>query len=207
MMQPEQLLSFLTAAGTLKQTLRHCYTAPERRESVADHSWRLALMAYLCADEYEGIDLSRLLVFCLVHDLGEAVTGDIPAFDKTQTDEKTEDAAIAALLDTLPEPVRGRLKTLFVEYAAQNSDEARLCLALDKLEALHSHNEAPLDTWLPLEYDLQMTYGEREAAFSPYTAELRAVLNEATRRKVAAGREGTDAPPHSAFAHSKSKAD
>lgn len=184
-MLPEQLLDFLTAAGRLRVTPRHCYTAPDRRESVADHSWRLVLMAYLCAEEFPGIDLGKLLTFAAIHDLGEAVTGDIPAFVKTEAQEETEDRAIDGLINMLPEPARGRLHALFDEYEAQSSPEARLCLALDKLEALHAHNESDIATWLPLEYDLQLTYGAEQAAFSAYTEALRAELNARTRRKIA----------------------
>lgn len=184
-MQPEKLLAFLTAAGRLRVVTRHNFTAPDRQESVADHSWRLVLMACLCAEEYPGIDLGKLLTFAAIHDLGEAVTGDIPAFVKTDAQRATEARAIDGLVDTLPEPARSRLAALFDEYEAQTSTEAQLCLALDKLEALHSHNEADIATWLPLEYDLQLTYGEREAAFSSYTSQLRAALNDATRRKIA----------------------
>ena len=185
-MLPESLLDFLSAAGRLRVIPRHCYTAPDRRESVADHSWRLVLMAYLCAEEYPGIDLGKLLTFAAIHDLGEAVTGDIPAFVKTEAQEETEDRAIDQLVNTLPEPARSRLSRLFDEYEAQESLEARLCLALDKLEALHAHNESDISTWLPLEYDLQLTYGAEEAAFSPYTGRLRAALNEVSRKKIAA---------------------
>ena len=184
-MQPEQMLEFLTRVGNLKVIPRHCYTAPDRRESVADHSWRLVLMAYLCAEEYPDIDLGKLLTFAAIHDLGESVTGDIPAFVKTEAQEATEDRAIDQLVNTLPEPARSRMHALFDEYEAQSSLEAKLCLALDKLEAVIQHNESDISTWLPLEYDLQLTYGAEEAAFSPYTEELRAVLNAATRKKIA----------------------
>ena len=184
-MQPEQMLEFLTRVGNLKVIPRNCYTAPDRRESVADQSWRLVLMAYLCAEEYPDIDLGKLLTFAAIHDLGESVTGDIPAFVKTEAQEATEDRAIDQLVNTLPEPARSRMHALFDEYEAQSSLEAKLCLALDKLEALHAHNESDIATWLPLEYDLQLTYGAEEAAFSPYTEELRAVLNAATRKKIA----------------------
>lgn len=184
-MKPEKMLDFLTFAGRLRTVPRHCYTAPDRRESVADHSWRLVLMAYLCAEEYPGIDLGKLLTFAAIHDLGEAVTGDIPAFVKTEAQEQTEDRAIDSLVNTLPAQAREKLSALFDEYERQDSLEAKLCLALDKMEAVLSHNESDITTWLPLEHDLQLTYGAEEAAFSPYTEELRAALNADTRRKIA----------------------
>ena len=184
-MQPEQMLEFLTRVGNLKVIPRHCYTAPDRRESVADHSWRLVLMAYLCAEEYPDIDLGKLLTFAAIHDLGESVTGDIPAFVKTEAQEATEDRAIDQLVNTLPEPARSRMHALFDEYETQSSLEAKLCLALDKLEALHAHNESDIATWLPLEYDLQLRYGEENVKFSPWFQTLKSEIDDWTRRKIA----------------------
>ena len=55
---------------------------------------------------------------------------------------------------------------------------------MDKLEALIQHNEADLSTWIPLEYDLQMTYGTKECSFSEYINELRNVVREDSRKKA-----------------------
>ncbi len=57
--------------------------------------------------------------------------------------------------------------------------------ALDKCEALLSHNEADISTWLPLEYELQLTYGQKESSYFPFTRELRRELEEDSRRKIA----------------------
>jgi putative hydrolase of HD superfamily len=67
---------------------------------------------------------------------------------------------------------------------AKETPEARLYKALDNMEAVLSHNEASLDTWIPLEYTLNLTYGEENAAFSPYTRELRAALAVQTKQKI-----------------------
>jgi len=72
-------LEFLRAAERLKDTLRSAYTVNGRTESVADHSWRLTLLVMTFADRLPGMDLLRLLKICIIHDLGEAVDGDIPA--------------------------------------------------------------------------------------------------------------------------------
>ena len=89
-MEPEKLIETLAVAERLKDATRHCYTSRGRRESVAEHSWRITLMAYLVSDEFPEADLKKLMKMCLIHDLGEAFTGDIPTFEKSEKDEEKE---------------------------------------------------------------------------------------------------------------------
>ena len=117
----------------------------------------------------------------------EAFTGDIPAFSKTETHEEIERAAIAGWLAALPAPFSQRLTALFAEFEAQETQEARLCKALDKMETLIQHNEALLSTWLPLEYQLNFTYGQAQTDGDPYLEGLRAAVNQATREKIDQG--------------------
>ncbi len=183
-MEDRTLLDFLKKAENLKNSPRHSWTSSGRRESVAEHSWRLALMAYLMKDEYPDLDLSKVMLMGIVHDLGEAVTGDIPAFLKTEEDEEVENRAIAQLFSDLPETYRRELADLFSEMEARETPEAKLYKALDKLEALIQHNEADISTWLPLEYDYQMTYGTEECAFDEYICHLRETVREDSREKI-----------------------
>lgn len=186
-MEQREFLDFLSVAEKLKCNTRHSWTSSGRHESVAEHSWRLAMMAYLLKDEFPGVDIGRVIVMALWHDMGEAVTGDIPAFLKTEQDEAAEDDAVAGLLARLPEKKRGEVSVLFAEMHARQTPEARLYKALDKLEALIQHNEADLSTWLPLEYDLQMTYGTKECENFPYLKELRDLVREDSRNKSLQG--------------------
>ena len=94
-MRPSELLAALHTAEKLKDTTRHCYTSSGRHESVAEHSWRIALMAFFLRDEFPGADMDKVTRMCLIHDLGECFTGDIPAFDKTAQDESTEEALLS----------------------------------------------------------------------------------------------------------------
>ena len=103
-MDARTLLDFLNLAERLKCNTRHSYTSSGRHESVAEHSWRLALMAYLVSGQYPRLDMNRVIKMCLVHDLGEAVTGDIPAFVKTEGNERDEARALREVVDKLPEP-------------------------------------------------------------------------------------------------------
>lgn len=192
-MDARALIDFLRVAARLKDATRHCWTAGGRQESVAEHSWRTALMAMLMADEFPGVDIDRVVRMCLVHDLGEAVTGDIPAFLKTDADRAVEGRAVDTLIAGLPEPWPERLSALFDEMEALQTPEAKLYKALDRMEAIQSHNECNAETWLPLEYDLNLTYGAKEAAFSPYLTALRAemrkdteaIIDDAKRRGIA----------------------
>ena len=183
-MRPEQLIEFLGVVEKLKCNTRHSWTSSGRRESVAEHSWRLSLFAMLCADEYPDLDMNKVIRMCIIHDLGEAITGDVPSFEKTEQNEMTEKEAWDTLLTRLPEPYKSEFSALYAEMEARETPEARLYKALDNMEAVISHNEASLDTWVPLEYTLNLTYGEETAAWSPYTQSLREELRAQTAQKI-----------------------
>ena len=183
-MQPGALIEFLGVVEKLKCNTRHSWTTSGRRESVAEHSWRLSLFAMLCADEYPDLDMNKVVRMCIIHDLGEAITGDVPSFEKTETNEMTEREAWDQLICMLPTPYAGEFAALYAEMEAKKTPEAKLYKALDNMEAVISHNEASLDTWIPLEYELNLTYGEENAAWSPYTRALRAYLAAQTKQKM-----------------------
>lgn len=183
-MDIQAYLDFLNIAEKLKCNTRHSYTSSGRHESVAEHSWRLAMMAYLVGDEFPEVDIDRVIQMCLFHDMGEAVTGDIPCFEKNSSDEAVEDEAVTWLLKQLPMPYRQNVELLFREMREQQTAEAKLYKALDKLEALIQHNEADISTWIPLEYELQMTYGTKECEFSEFLKKLRDIVREDSVRKI-----------------------
>ena len=183
-MEAKELLRVLHTAERLKDETRHCYTSGGRRESVAEHSWRLALTALFLRDEFPALDMDRVIRMCLIHDLGECFTGDIPSFLKSGGDEERERSALETWVASLPAPYSVELKTLDAEMDALETDEARLYKALDKIEAVIQHNEADIATWLPLEYDLQLAYGLDECAHTPYMKALREAVADDTRRKI-----------------------
>ena len=183
-MQPTELLNILHTAEKLKDTTRHCDTSGGRRESVAEHSWRIALMAFFLRDEFPRLDMDKVLQMCLIHDLGECFTGDIPSFLKSGGDEERERSALETWVASLPAPYSVELKTLYAEMDALETDEARLYKALDKLEAVIQHNEAPISTWLPREYALNLTYADENVAFSPYLTALREAVRDETKAKI-----------------------
>jgi len=186
-MQSRALIDFLGIIRKLKINNRHIWSLSDRQESVAEHSWRLAVMALLVAGEFPEIDTEKVVKMCLIHDFGEALTGDIPSFLKTKHDEEKEDSAIADLLKQLPEDLAEEFAALFTEMAELSTSEAKLFKALDKMEAVISHNESPLDTWLELEYTENLTYGSEEAAHSEYLTKLREEIKKDSIRKIAEG--------------------
>src|SRR5215213_1782271 len=144
-MEPSDLarvLNFLRASERLKVTPRSAYTSDGQQESVADHTWRLCLMALVLAPEFPAVDFAKLVKICVVHDLGEAVGGDVPAPEQARRraageatgkgDDERRD--LITLLQPLPAGLKTELALLWDEYEAAATAEAKLAKALDKLE-------------------------------------------------------------------------
>ncbi len=144
-------------------------------------------MAYWMKDAFPDADINRVVLMCILHDLGEAFTGDIPVFAKTEADEQRETALLDAFVRSLPEPFAAEMSELYREIAEQATTEARLFRAIDGLEALIQHNESALSTWLPGEYALNTTYAEDRMAFSDYLTAFRQIVREETVKKIDAG--------------------
>ena len=183
-MDAREYLEILHVAERLKDTPRHCTTSQGRTESVAEHSWRISLMAFLLKSEFPDLDMDKVTRMCLIHDLGECFTGDIPTFLKTDTDRETEDSLLDRWVRNLPEPLSREMSALYREMDAQQTGEAKLYKALDKLEALIQHNESPLDTWSENEFDLNKRYAFDAVAFSDWLTALRNEILFDTLEKI-----------------------
>lgn len=184
-MSPKDYLAIVHCVAGLKERTRHAWMKSGRQESVAEHSWRMALMAYFLRDEFPTADLTRVLLMALLHDVGEVFTGDIPTFEKTDADRAREHELRDEWIDALPAPYAAEVRSLFTEMDAMETEEAKIVKALDRMEAVITHNEGDPHTWLPLEYDLQRTYGVKEAAFTPVLKELRAEVNREVDEVIA----------------------
>ena len=184
-MSPKEYLAIVHCIAGLKERTRHAWMKSGRQESVAEHSWRMALMAYFLRDEFPTADLTRVLLMALLHDMGEVFTGDIPTFEKTDADRAREHELRDEWIDALPAPYAAEIRSLFAEMDAMETEEAKIVKALDRMEAVITHNEGDPHTWLPLEYDLQRTYGVKEAAFTPVLKELRAEVNREVDEVIA----------------------
>ena len=188
-MDPRAFLDILHVAERLKDTPRHCTTTHRRTESVAEHSWRVSLMAFLLRKEFPEADMDKVVKMCLVHDLGECFTGDIPTFLKTDGDRAVEDSLLGRWVRSLPPEVSAEMDALFREMDAQETVEAKIYKSLDKLEALIQHNESPLDTWSENEFALNKTYAFDTVAFSPWLTALRQEILQDTLEKISSAPE------------------
>jgi putative hydrolase of HD superfamily len=191
----EGVLTFLRAAERLKTVTRSGWTSAGTRESVAEHTWRLCLMAMVLYGGASGIDLARLLKMCLIHDLGEAIRGDVPAPAQAGGGDKAaqERADLLELTVSLPPDLRQEILDLWDEYEAADSSVARLAKGLDKLETILQHTQGmnPAD----FDYAFNLRYGQQYTDADPLLSALRKRLDQDTARRA---NEGTGHRPASA---------
>lgn len=190
-MTPEALggcLSFLQHAEKLKDTLRSAHTSSGRQESTADHTWRLCLMAMVFEREFEGIVFEKLLKLCIIHDLGEAINGDIPAILQQPDHNKAvqERCDLETLLEPLDEPRRTEFLALWDEYEQVSSPEAVIAKGLDKLETLIQHNQGKNPP--NFDYLFNLSYGCQYTSNHPLLSAMRHLIDEETRQHAAGSR-------------------
>ena len=185
-MEPREFLEILHVAERLKDTTRHCTTSKGRVESVAEHSWRIAFMAFLLKGEaaFAKADMDKVICMCLIHDLGECFTGDIPVFAKTDGDRAKEGALLREWVEQLPPEVSMEMSALYREMDEQKTLEARIYKTLDRLEAVIQHNESPIETWEPHEYELNKSYAFDSVTYSDWMMALRREILKDTLEKI-----------------------
>ena len=192
------ILDFLKLSEGLKRELRHSWLSDGRRESVAEHSWQMALMAILVHPHLdEPVDLGRTLEMIVVHDLVEALVGDVPYFDTSERKRLKQAREAQAILEIearLGPPTGARIKTLFLEFEARQTAEARFAGALDNLEVQIQHNLADFATWTPAEYALIYEKIERPCAYDPFLAAICKAIQVEAEAKLRAGGIEPDRP-------------
>jgi putative hydrolase of HD superfamily len=183
-MELQAVLQFLREAERLKNTYRTSWTSGGQPESTASHTWRLCLMVVVLEPHLPGVNLGKLLKMCIIHDLGEAISGDVPAIYQAgrppKADQERKD--LLTLLQPLPEQIQQEIVALWDEYEQAASPEARVAKALDKLETLIQHNQGanPPD----FDYVFNLDYGKRFTDALPLAAALRSIVDEETRQKA-----------------------
>ena len=180
-----QVLDFLRAAEALKTASRSGYTSAGERESVAEHTWRLCLMALVLRPGFPEVDFAKLIRICIVHDLGEAIGGDVPAPEQARrgasksADERRD---LLTLVASLPVEQRDEIVALWDEYESGATPEARLAKGLDKLETILQHTQGanPHD----FDYRFNLGYGRQHTEHHPLLVALRGILDADTERRA-----------------------
>ena len=190
-MSPDEingLLAFLRHAERLKTVTRTSWTSEGKQESTAEHTWRMSLFALSLRPWFPELDFGRVLAMALVHDLGEAIHGDISAVLQAGAPSKLEQERrdLLQLLAPAPEAVRTQVIALWEEYNAAATPEARFVKAVDKLETILQHNQGrnPAD----FDYAFNLPYGQGYTATPELIARLRAVLDAETAARAAGDR-------------------
>lgn len=190
MKQLTAILEVLALAERLKFELRHSYTSNGRRESVAEHTWRMSLMAVLIEPVLkQKVDISRLLKMIIIHDLVEAEATDIPVLDVIRNPSlkekktKEEQAAIENLRNKLATTNGQEIYDLWYEFEHKETYEAKVANALDKLEVQLQHNHADITTWEELEYDLSYMM-DKHTAFDETISQLKKLIEEEAEVKM-----------------------
>ena len=179
--QLKAILSFLKTAEKLKNTLRTAVTSNGRQESTAEHTWRLCLMVLVLETQYPGIDILKLLKICIIHDLGEAINGDVPAISQVDGVDKgiQERRDFVQIIAPLPLGLRKEFLSLWDEYEAAASREALLAKALDKIETLLQHVQGQCPE--QIDYTFNLTYGQTYTGYDELTRNLRAMIDRETQ--------------------------
>lgn len=184
--QIDGALSFIKSAESLKDVLRSSNTSTGRVESTAEHSWRLSLWVLVFKDALGDLDMAKLLKICVIHDLGEAISGDIPAPEQTEGFDKAgqERRDMAVLLEPLPDKMQSEFLALWDEYEQGSTPEGRLVKGLDKLETIMQHNQGKNPA--AFDYGFNLTYGADKMQAHPLLGEIRKVLDAETQGRIEA---------------------
>lgn len=195
MHKQQKILNFLHQAEKLKTVLRHSWLSSGRRESVAEHTWRMALMAmvfYRYLEKKNRLSLEKVLKMVLVHDLSEIYAGDVPAWKKYRINNKgwkkarhkKELTAISKLVEPLLSVQQKEIMGLWLEFEALKTKEAKFVRALDMIEGNIQHNEAPLKTWNKGDHRIHFTRGVKECKYDKFLKAFRELGNKEARIKI-----------------------
>jgi putative hydrolase of HD superfamily len=188
-----KIFDFLHQTEKLKSTLRYNTTTSGRKESSAEHSWRLALMTFLVADELHlDLDVCRSIKIALVHDLAEAIAGDWDSYrvasrELSKADkEKAEHVAMKKFKELLPKEQGEEIFNLWLEYEEQKTKEAKYIKALDKIETLIQFAETGYEIYHDA-LDHIAFYADKQVKEIPELREILIIVKEELKREYEKG--------------------
>ncbi len=187
--QIKDLIDFHKKAEKLKTTTRHSWlTDSSRQESVAEHSWMLCLLAILLEDKIQTkVDLLKVLKMFIIHDLAEAVTGDIPSHEISARQEhkyEREKKAFAELVASLSKEKADEITSLWEEFEKKETLEAKFAHSLDKVEAIMQHNISDISTWDQGDFNVHPYYKNQYFDFDPFMRMFKDVVDDQSMQKI-----------------------
>ena len=161
----DALFDFFREIDKEKLITRQTYlTGAVRFENDAEHAWHMSIMAYLLK-EYanEEVDIARVMIMCLIHDIVEIDAGDTYAYDEEslQTQKEREDAAKQRIYSLLPEEQRDEMIALFDEFEAYETPEAKFAHAMDNLQPLLLNHSNEGGDWKEHDVTSAQVYGRQ----------------------------------------------
>lgn len=176
------IMEFLRHIEQLKNTMRQCWTSEGKQESVAEHTWRLCMMAMLFEKQLPSVDITKLMKMCLIHDLAEIIDGDIPATMHVPDKSIKERKNLIILMAPLPEDIQTEILALWDDYENATSEEAKVAKAMDKLETIMQHNQGinPDD----FNFNFNLNYGKKYTDCVPVFTEVRKIVDKETKKSI-----------------------
>lgn len=158
----EKQLEFIVEIDKVKQIYRQTYLSDStRKENDAEHSWHIALMAYLLLEyAHESVDVSRVVPMVLMHDLVEVDAGDTYAYDAAgkETQHEREEKAATRIFGLLPEEQRDWCMKLWQEFEAYETEDAKYAHLLDNLQPLLLNDASGGRSWAEHEVHRSQIY-------------------------------------------------
>ena len=180
----DKVIRFIKEIENLKSVTRTAWTKTGRRESTAEHSWRLAMLLMVLREDFKDLDIDKAIKMSLDHDLGELYDGDISAKLQNDNDNKAEmeEKAMRRMLTILPENLAENIYDLWKEYNECSTKEAKLVKAMDKLETIVQHNQGnnPED----FDYEFNLQYGKQYFMDNEILEYMRYIIDEDTKESV-----------------------
>lgn len=180
----DKVIRFIKEIENLKSVTRTAWTKTGRRESTAEHSWRLAMLLMVLREDFKDLDIDKAIKMSLVHDLGELYDGDISAKLQNDNDNKAEmeEKAMRRMLTILPDGISEKIYDLWKEYNECCTKEAKLVKAMDKLETIVQHNQG--DNPEDFDYEFNLQYGKQYFMDNEILEYMRYIIDEDTKESV-----------------------
>ena len=161
----KQQLDFILEIDKEKNILRQTHLSGHgRRENDAEHAWHMAIMAYLLKDyANEPVDIAKVMIMCLIHDIVEIDAGDTYAYDteRLKTQKAREDAAKERIFSLLPEDQKKELTALFDEFENYRTPESKFAHSMDNLQPLLLNNSNGGGDWREHSVTAEQVYGRQ----------------------------------------------